>query len=139
VPVPWLTLPAAFCSANLIIYWSGFGATWKLAIAMLVGQLIFSVGAVRVKTGLRQTLRHALWLFPWFGGHVLLGWLGRYDGSNILGEWVDLVAVVGFSLAIYYLALRMTLSQGACAEAIAKDAHQMEYEPLPAARSVVRP
>jgi amino acid transporter len=139
VPAPAVTMPAAFCAANLIIYWSGFDATWKLAIAMLVGQLIFAVGAKHVGTGLVRTFRNALWIFPWLGGHVILGWLGRYGGAEVLGEWIDIAAVVAFSLAIYYVALRMTLSAAASAESIAKDAHQMDYEPLPDARIVVPP
>src|SRR5438132_739226 len=47
VPVPALLLPAAFCSANLIIYWGGFGTTWKLACAIGIGLALFSVGALR--------------------------------------------------------------------------------------------
>src|SRR5882672_4729214 len=46
-PMPALVLPAAFCSANLIIYWGGFESTWKLACAMLVGLALFIVGAWR--------------------------------------------------------------------------------------------
>src|SRR3984893_12737478 len=51
VPIPALVLPAAFCSANLIIYWGGFGSTWKLACAMLVGLALFAVRARRDGTG----------------------------------------------------------------------------------------
>src|ERR1044071_6534690 len=51
MPVPRLLLPAAFCSANLIIYWGGFDTTWKLATAIAVGLAWFTIGAWRGKTG----------------------------------------------------------------------------------------
>ena len=35
VPMPKFVLPAAFCSANLIIYWGGFEVLWKLDLALL--------------------------------------------------------------------------------------------------------
>src|SRR6202040_3869653 len=50
-PLPKLVLPAAFCSANLIIYWGGFESTWKLACAMVVGLALFAVGTRRSGTG----------------------------------------------------------------------------------------
>ena len=57
-------------------------------------------------------------MVPWFGGQVVLGALGRYGGGyEILPDWVDVIAVIGFSLSIYYLALRMTLSAEASAAA----------------------
>src|SRR5262249_46666055 len=37
MPLPKVLLPAAFCSANLIIYWGGFSNTWKLSLAMVAG------------------------------------------------------------------------------------------------------
>src|SRR5580698_385841 len=45
VPMPKLVLPAAFCSANLIMYWGGFDTNWKLAIAVLAGLVLFAIGA----------------------------------------------------------------------------------------------
>src|SRR6266550_4984447 len=41
VPMPAILLPAAFCCANLIMYWGGFETTWKLAVAMVVGLVLF--------------------------------------------------------------------------------------------------
>src|SRR4029079_9162175 len=49
VPLPRVLLPAAFCSANLIIYWGGFGTTWKLSLAVLVGLILFGIGAWRMR------------------------------------------------------------------------------------------
>src|SRR5258706_425207 len=61
VPMPALLLPAAFCSANLIIYWGGFETTWKLACAMAVGLALVASGAGRGRTGAPHTVRKAVW------------------------------------------------------------------------------
>jgi amino acid transporter len=74
VPCPSLLLPAAFCSANLIIYWEGFATVWKLACAMLVGLILFVLGARRARTDLRRSLHNATWIAPWLGGHHWICW-----------------------------------------------------------------
>src|SRR5262249_41906251 len=61
VPLPRILLPAAFCSANLIIYWGGVGPTGKLVCAMVVGLRLSSFGARPKRTGARATLRNASW------------------------------------------------------------------------------
>jgi amino acid transporter len=130
VPWPKVVLPAAFCSANLIIYFSGFETVWKLMIAMAVGLLLFAVGAWRAKTGaLQSSWRNSIWILPWFAGHVVIGALGRYGGGyEVIPNWVDLVVMIGFALVIYYVALGMTLSQAASNAAVAKDAHQLDFD-----------
>lgn len=130
VPMPALVLPAAFCSANLIIYWGGFETTWKLAFAMAVGLTLFAVGAWRSGTGAQHTIRNAVWIGAWFGGQVLIGWLGRYgNGSqNLLPGWVDIAVVIVFALAIFYWAVSLTLTREGTAAAVAKDAQQIDYE-----------
>jgi amino acid transporter len=128
VPLPKILLPAAFCAANLIIYWGGFQTTWKLVCAMVVGLGLFSLGAWRKRTGASATLRHALWMLPWLGGHVVIGAVGRYGGQELLPNWVDVGLVIAFALAMFYFALRLTLTPDAVAAAIAKDAHQIDYQ-----------
>src|SRR5437763_7920833 len=70
VPMPRLVLPAAFCSANLIMYWGGFETNWKLGLAMLAGLALFALGAWRMRTGASRMIRNAVWMGPWLGGHV---------------------------------------------------------------------
>src|SRR5437762_1364565 len=82
VPMPGILLPAAFCCANLIMYWGGFDTNWKLALAMVAGLLLFAIGAVRRRTGALRTLKQAVWMAPWFGGHVIIGVIGRYGGGK---------------------------------------------------------
>jgi amino acid transporter len=127
VPMPKVLLPAAFCSANLIIYFSGFPTTWKLVLAMIVGLILFAVGARAARTTSTINLRAVRWIVPWLAGHVVIGALGRYDGYKVLPEWVDLAVLIGFSLTIYYLAVEMTLSAEESAAAVAKDALQLDY------------
>jgi amino acid transporter len=129
-PLPKFVLPAAFCSANLIIYWGGFGSTWKLACAMVVGLALFAVGTWRSDTGAQHTVRNAIWIGPWLGGQVVIGALGRYgDGaSNILPNWVDIAVVIIFSLVIFYWAASLTMTKEGTAAAIAKDAQQLAYD-----------
>src|SRR5882672_4767419 len=129
VPMPALLLPAAFCSANLIIYWGGFETTWKLACAIGIGLALFAVGALRSHTAASRTARNAAWIGPWFGGQVLIGWVGRYgNGSrNLLPNWVDLFVVIVFALAIFYWAVNLALTKERSAAAVEKDAHQIDY------------
>jgi amino acid transporter len=128
VPMPKLVLPAAFCSANLIMYWGGFDTNWKLALAMLAGLALFAVGAWRRRTGAGRAIGHAVWVGPWLVGHVLLGWLGRYGGGrSILPNWVDIAVVIAFALAIFRWATAVRLSKEASALEVGKDAAQIHF------------
>jgi len=127
VPAPKILLPAAFCSANLIIYWGGFDTTWKLVCAIYAGWVLFRLGARRARTRGTLMARNALWMAPWLGGHIALGALGRYGGGyEVMPDWVDLFVVIIFSLEIFYLALHLTLTPEASLAAVAKDAHSID-------------
>jgi amino acid transporter len=126
MPAPKILLPIAFFSANLIIYWGGFETTWKLVAAMIVGAILFAIGAARAKTPLADAFRPALWMVPWFAGHVILGALGGYGGNGTIPEWVDIAILAAFSYAVFELAQRMTLDPRQCSDAVAKDASQLE-------------
>ena len=129
VPLPRLVLPVAFCAANLIIYWCGFGTVWKLVCAMGVGLVLFAIGTSRAGTGANHTVRSAVWVAPWLIGHVIISAIGRYDAAyTLLPNWVDIIIVIGFALVIFRVAVHSTLSAAASAAAIAKDAHQLDYE-----------
>ncbi len=128
VPMPGLILPAAFCSANLIIYWGGFDTTWKLACAIGLGLILFAVGAWRANTAAHRTITSTWWIPVWLGGQVLLGYLGRYGAgaTNILPNWIDIIVVILFALSIFRVALRSAVSSSHAAAAIEKDAGQMQ-------------
>ena len=129
VPFPKLTLPAAFVSANLITYWGGFSVTWKLVAAIAGGLALFAIGAWFRRTGAQRRLVNAIWIAPWLGGHVVIGWLGRYKGGRgDLPSGIDLLVVTAFSLAIFYWAVSLSLRPAEAAEEVAKDAQQLEFE-----------
>lgn len=129
VPAPRLVLPAAFCSANLIIYWGGFDITWKLVCAIGFGLLLFAVGAWYSGTGAQHTIRNAFWIGPWLAGQMLIGFLGRYGSGarNLLPNWLDIVVVIVFGLIIYKWAVKSSLNDEATAAAVSKDARQLTY------------
>jgi amino acid transporter len=128
MPMPAVTLPAAFCSANLILYWGGFENTWKLACAMGFGLVFFGIGARRNRTGAERTWRNAIWLAPWLGGHVILGALGRYGGGyEVLPMWVDIGLVIAFSLVVFRWGVAIALSRTEAQAEVAKDAQQIDY------------
>jgi amino acid transporter len=128
VPAPKLLLPAAFCSANLIIYWGGFDTTWKLVCAVVVGLLLFVLGAWRAQTGAERAIRNAIWIGPWLAGQVLIGWLGRYGNAarNIIPAWFDIAIVLAFALAIFYWAVSLAHTQTQATAAVEKDSTQIE-------------
>jgi amino acid transporter len=134
MPMPKVLLPTAFCSANLILYWGGFEYTWKIAVALVVGLVIFGIGTQVAQTDVMAMLRPAAWIGPWILGSVIIGALGRYGtGSHSwLPQWVDLVVVVVFSLAIFYWAVILTMPHDKVEAAIAKDREQIDYEAQPA-------
>jgi amino acid transporter len=130
VPMPRVVLPAAFCSANLIIYWGGFDTTWKLVCAICAGLVLFAVGARIRGTDAPRTIRNAFWIAPWLAGQVLLGWLGRYGNGarNVLPNWFDIALVIIFALGIYYWAVSLSLTTDGTNAAVTKDAQQLAYD-----------
>jgi amino acid transporter len=112
VPFPRVLLPAGFAFANLIIYWGGFATTWKLALGLLLGQLIFALAtrlrARNLAVGRARVLRFCAWMWPWQIGLVVLGLLGNYgDGAlKVLPDEWDALVVVLFSLVVYFFAVR---------------------------------
>jgi len=112
LPIYRVLSPAAFVSANFIIYWSSFAAIWKLCVALVLGLVIFTVTRMRVAAAARVPLdlRAAVWIVPWLLGLVVIGYFGRYGGNNTIPNWWDLVVVAVFSIAIYEFAERLALN-----------------------------
>ncbi len=129
-PMPKVLLPAAFCAANLIIYWGGFDYTWKIICAMVVGLLIFGIGSTRADTGNFDGFPSAVWIPVWFAGQFVIGWLGDYgsDGAGnrslfpeVGGVPTDIIVVVAFALVIYYWAVRLAVSAEEVDRAVVAD------------------
>jgi amino acid transporter len=118
--------PIAFVCANLVTYWSGFEANWKICASLVLGlALFFGTRRLTVPATERPNLqwRSALWTWPWLTGIVLIGYLGRYGtgATDIIPDWWDLATVTAFALAIYYWAVRLALPSEYVQAAIAAD------------------
>ena len=93
---------------HLILYWGGYEYTWKIAVALVIGLIIFGIGTQVARTDVMPMLRPAAWIGPWILGSVIIGALGRYGaGSHSwLPEWIDLlVNRVGTSCEYYRLSI----------------------------------
>ncbi|HTZ42509.1 MAG TPA: APC family permease [Jatrophihabitans sp.] len=108
IPAPSVLLPLGFVFANLIIYWGGFEVMWKLDLAIVLGLVIFAIGASVNQTFDRLELRGFGWVLPWLAGLTVISVLGRYGtgAQKVLPDWIDSLVVVIFGLAIFYYTVR---------------------------------
>jgi amino acid transporter len=133
LPAYRILSPAAFVSANLIIYWSSFAAIWKLCLALLMGLVIFVINRIRLPVAERAPLylRSASWIAPWLLGLVVIGYFGRYGGNNAIPNWVDLVVVTVFSLVIYESAEKLALTSDQVRQFLAAEAEELMHDTTP--------
>lgn len=132
LPAVKFLAPLAFIFANLVIYWGGFDTTWKIIAAMVVGVVIFEITQIFTSPVERvvQHWRSAMWVPVWLAVTVLVGWIGRYGGGlKILPDWVDLVIVAAFSLAIFYWGVSVALKPEDVNSAVEKEALELAAEP----------
>jgi amino acid transporter len=120
----WLA-PAGFAAADLVIYWGGFEATWKLLTGIFIGRVVFEI-ALRRRNDVRRSdidWRAASWIWPWLIGMTILGLIGRYGNGaqKSLPEWWDLAAVILFSLLIFYWAVSLAMSSEQVNAAVARE------------------
>jgi amino acid transporter len=125
LPYPAVLLPVGFIAANLVIYWGGFEATWKLFVGIFFGRIIFEI-ALRRSESLQRTdidWRAASWIWPWLSGMVIIGLIGRYGkgSEDLMPEWIDLLVVIGFSLVIFYYAVSLAMEPENVRQAIAHE------------------
>jgi amino acid transporter len=129
-PFPKVLNPVAFCAANLIIYWGGFEAMWKLLTAIFIGRVLFEVALRRSKDVSRPDIdwRAASWIWPWLIGITIISLIGRYGGDKTLPNWVDLVVVIAFALAIFYYAVSLAMDADKVKAAIETEERHTEEE-----------
>jgi amino acid transporter len=122
--MPWAAVlaPAAFVVANLLIYWSGFEAVWKLGVVLVIGYVLIGIFMALDRQRPPLDWRSAIWLPVWLAGLGILSWQGQYSGAASgdkhplpptntfnIPFWWDMLAVAGFSLIIYYWAMATKL------------------------------
>src|SRR4051812_2926016 len=124
------TIPIlAFWAANLIIYWSTWPINWKLFVAVLIGFVLLpiyhllgqDVPDLDFKSG-------ATWVLPWLGGLALISYLGDYGGRGVIGFGAAIPIIFVFSLVIYALAMRFSLSAEEAEEHIERSRRESELE-----------
>ncbi len=129
----WSVLaPAGFVFANLIFYWSGYQADWKLGSTVVLGIVVLALTrrATPAKHRMALRARSAAWVWPWLAGLLLIGRFGRYGGTGALPAWWDLLVVIAFSLAVHYAAVRLAMSPEAV-DAAVKGEERGESVPAP--------
>ncbi len=120
MPAAAVLCPLAFIVADLLIYWSGFEVVWKLGVVLVIGYVI--MGILMAFDPQRPPLdwKNAIWMPVWLIGMGIISWQGQFSGQSSktpkppintgnLGFWWDILAVAGFSVVIYYWAMRTKL------------------------------
>ncbi|WP_285592876.1 APC family permease [Actinomycetospora sp. NBRC 106378] len=135
MPAATVIAPLSFIAANEIIYWSGWTTDWKLAVAIVIGFVLFAAyRAFRASReglaffGADLQLRSLGWILPWLGGILVISALGQYDGAEIIPEWIDLLAVAVWSLVIFYLAVAMAMPAEEVARQVEAEASEAGAE-----------
>jgi amino acid transporter len=124
MPIASVLAPAAFAVAGLLIYWSGFEVVWKLGIVLVLGYIIMGIFMAFDPQRPPLDWKSAVWLPAWLIGMGIISWQGQYSGAassdkhpqpptNTLNIpfWWDILAVAGFSVIIYFWAMRTKLSR----------------------------
>jgi len=106
LPAAKIICPLAFYFCNLLSYWCGWETISKLAIAMLVGILIFAASWLRGRLTVSNIgLRSGLWMIPYLLGLVMISYLGAFGGKDIIPFGWDFLVIGIFSLVILWLAV----------------------------------
>lgn len=107
LPAAHVMCVLAFYFCNLISYWTGWETIYKLAIAMLIGLVFFTMASVRGRLRSQPLgLKSAIWLIPYFSGLVLISYLGAFGGKNVIPFGWDFFVIAVFSIVILYMAVR---------------------------------
>ncbi|MEO7196324.1 MAG: APC family permease [Pseudonocardiaceae bacterium] len=123
VPAAPVLAPLAFIAANEIIYWTPWATVEKLMFTIVVGYVLFGTSYALGHPIERPPLdsRSLAWILPWFTGLSVISYLGRYGGTKLIPEWVDLGVVAVFSLLICTLAVHLRLPAERVAATLAVD------------------
>jgi amino acid transporter len=107
LPFATLICSFAFYFCNLLSYWTGWETISKLAIAILIGIVLFVFAVWRGRMDLKTLgLKSAIWTVPYLTGLVLISYLGAFGGKQIIPFGWDFLVIGVFSLVILYLAVK---------------------------------
>jgi amino acid transporter len=142
LPAAQLLAPLGFVVANEIILFSAWAVVWKLVVAILIGFVLLAISTATSAPDRRPSLdwRSAGWLWPYLVGLTVISYLGSFDihnpdtipllglkgPINVLPFGVDVLVMALFSVAIYFLAIRLRLPDARVAEIIGDLAAEAE-------------
>ena len=131
--------PLAFIVADLLIYWSGFEVVWKLGVVLVIGYVVIGISMAFDPKRPPLDWKSAIWLPAWLIGLGVISWQGQYNGAasgdkhplpptstGSIPFWWDIVVVAGFSLIIYYWAMRTKLSRNEMLTLVNRQAGEQE-------------
>jgi amino acid transporter len=141
LPAAQVLCPLAFIFANCIVYFAGWSNVFWLYVLIVVGFVIFGAYQALIPAERRTVIdwRAAMWILPWLAGLGIISWQGQYtsDPNKVFGitlnptyhigglhpntftEWLDLIIIAVFSLAIYYWAVHVSMSHDKVQAAVA--------------------
>ena len=82
MPGAAVVAPLAFIVANLIIYWSGFEALWKLGVAIIIGYLLILMHFSDNPHAPKINWTKSAWLGAYLIGMGLISWTGQFGPEN---------------------------------------------------------
>jgi amino acid transporter len=143
MPIASVLAPIAFVVANLLIYWSGFEVVWKLGVVLVIGYVIMGIFMAIDPQRPKLEWKSAIWLPAWLIGMGIISWQGVFAGAassdkhpqppTITGNipfWWDILTVAGFSLIIWFWAMRTKLPRDKMLELVNSQAAAPD-DPLP--------
>jgi amino acid transporter len=106
LPFAHIICPVAFYFCNLLSYWCGWDTIYKLAIAMVIGLIIFTIAGLRGRLRVSLGLKTGLWMLPYLSGLVIISYLGAFGGKNIIPFGWDFLVIGIFSIVMLYIAVK---------------------------------
>ena len=97
----------AFYCCNLMSYWTGWETVSKLAIAILIGYVVFAFSYFNNKIKDKTIdFKSSFWLLPYLSGLVLISYLGAFGGKQIIPFGWDFLVIAVFSVIILILSVK---------------------------------
>ena len=101
----------SFVFVGFVVYWTGWNTNWKAFLLAIIGVAV--MGAIRYLRGQGAEPLHTsqgIWMLPYLIGIAIISYLGTFGGGlGILSQIESLVILTIFSLAIFWLAVKLRL------------------------------
>ncbi len=127
-PAPMLLSATAFVMSSFIVYWTGWETNWKIFLIALGGLVVMAImRGLGHGGGQGLELRASAWVFPYYAGLAAISYLGNYGhGLGVIPNVMDMVILAVFSLAIFWLAIRLRLAPDVIKQRIESERDEMQ-------------